>query len=83
MISKFDIPSSFPRAGEGAGRGHHLRAEGHQEEARRGQQAGGAHPLGEEDPRRGSLALCRQVSPPARPPKPFPFFILHDEALLH
>lgn len=54
----------FPPAGEGAGRGRHLRSEGHQEEARGGQQAGGAHPLGEEDPRRGSLAVRRQVSPP-------------------
>lgn len=73
----------FAPAGEGAGQGHHLRSKGHQEEARRGQQAGGAHPLGEEDPGGGSLAFRRQVSPPARPPKPFPFFILHDEALLH
>lgn len=74
MISKFDIPSSFPCAGEGAGRGHHLRAEGHQEEARRGQQAGGAHPLREEDPCRGSVALCRQVSPPCSAAKTISIF---------
>lgn len=52
-----------PPAGEGAGKGHHICPEGHQEEARRGQQAGRAHPLREEDPRRGSLAFCCQVSP--------------------
>lgn len=59
-----DVPSWLLRsAGEGAGQGRHLCAEGHKEEARGGQQAGGAHPLREEDPRRGSLALRRQVSP--------------------
>lgn len=74
VLSQSEIPSSFPCAGEGAGRGHHLCAEGHQEEARRGQQAGGAHPLGKEDPRRGSLALCRQVSPPSSAAKNISIF---------
>lgn len=44
------LVTSLP-AGEGAGKGHHICPEGHQEEARRGQQAGRAHPLREEDPR--------------------------------
>lgn len=48
--------------GEGAGQGDHICTKGHQEEARRGQQTRGAHPLGAEDPRRGSLAFRRQVS---------------------
>lgn len=55
------LVTSLP-AGEGAGKGHHICSEGHQEEAHRGQQAGRAHPLREEDPRRGSLAFCCQVS---------------------
>ena len=65
-----DVPACylFPPAGQGAGQGHHLRIKGHQKEARGGQQAGRAHPLGEEDPRRGSLAFRCQVSPPANPP---------------
>lgn len=54
--------------GEGAGQGRGLRAEGHQEEARGGQPAGGAHPLGEKDPRRGPLAVRGEVSPPRLDP---------------
>lgn len=50
-------------AGEGARTGRHFCTEGHQEEARGGQPAGGAHPLGEEDPGRGSLAFRCEVSP--------------------
>lgn len=67
-------------AGEGEGRRHHVRTEGHQEEARCWQQAGRTHPLGEEDPRWGSLVFRCQVSLSLQ--NPFPFFILHDEALL-
>lgn len=50
-------------AGEDAGQGHHICTKGHQEEARRGQQAGRTHPLGEEDSLGGSLAFRCEVSP--------------------
>lgn len=59
-------------AGEGEGQGHHLCPEGHQEEARGGQQAGGAHPLGAADPRRGALAFRRQVRRPRHISIPHP-----------
>lgn len=65
----------IPSTGKGEGGGHHFRTKGHQEEARRGQQAARAHPLGEEDPCWGSLALRCQVSPTAQPPNLFPFFL--------
>lgn len=50
-------------AGKGERTGRHIRAQGHQEEARGGQPAGRAHSLGEEDSIGGSLAFCCQVSP--------------------
>lgn len=50
-------------AGKGERTGHHIRTQGHQEEARGGQPAGRAHPLREEDSGGGSLAFCCQVSP--------------------
>lgn len=49
-------------AGEGERAGRHFRIKGHQEKARGGQSAGGAHPLGEEDPGGSSFTLRRQVS---------------------